>query len=75
MLKHAISSKGQTINFISNSYALFNLRNFFWGTDTHRSNKTSDVKSYAVQNQQTTAIIAPKMVANILLIKSYTLML
>ena len=48
MLKHAIRSKGQTINFIFNSYALFNLRSFYLRNDTHPSNKTDDVKNYAV---------------------------
>jgi len=72
MLKHAIKNKGQTINFISNSYALFNLKNFFSDNDAQRNNKTGDVKNYAVQNPQAKSNIAPKMIANILLIKSYT---
>ena len=72
MLKHAIRSKGKTINFIFNSYALFNQRSFLLRNDTHRSNKTGDVKSYAVTESTKKSNIAPKIEANILLIKSYT---
>ena len=46
MLKHAMRSKGQNINFISNSYAVFKMRKFFLDTGPYLGKETGDVKSY-----------------------------
>ena len=69
MLKHAIRRKGQTISFISNSYALFKLLKFFLDTGSYLAKETGDVKSY---KSKESTYIALKMIANISLIKSYT---
>ena len=69
MLKHAMRSKGQTISFISNSYAVFKLTKFFLDTGSYLGKETGDVKSY--KGKEST-YIAPEMIANISLIKSYT---
>ena len=69
MLKHAIRSKGQTISFISNSYAVFKLLKFFLGTGYYLGKETGDVKSY--KGKEST-YIAQERIANISLIKSYT---
>ena len=69
MLKHAMRSKGQNISFISNSYALFKMRKFFLDTGSYLGKETGDVKSY--ESKEST-YIAPEMIANVSLIKSYT---
>ena len=68
MLKHVIRSKGQNISFISNSYAVFKLPNFFQGIVSYLGNESGDVKSYKGKESTNTA---PEMIANILRIKSY----
>ena len=62
-------SKGQNISFISNSYAIFKLPKFFLDTGYYLGKETGDVKSY--KGKEST-YIAPEMIANISLIKSYT---
>ena len=62
-------SKGQTINFISNSYAVFKLPKFFLNTGPYLGKESGDVKSY--KGKEST-YIAPEIIANISLIKSYT---
>ena len=49
MLKHAIRNKGQSVSFISNSYALFKLLKFILGTGPYLVRKIGDVKSYEGQ--------------------------
>ena len=62
-------SKGQNISFISNAYAVFKLPKLFLNTGSYLGKETGDVKSY--KGKEST-YIAPEMIANISLIKSYT---
>ncbi len=62
-------SKGQNISFISNLYAVFKLSKFFLDTRSYLGKETGDVKSY--KGKEST-YLAPTMIANISLIKSYT---
>ena len=62
-------SKGQNISFISNSYAVFELHKFLLDTGSYLGKETGDVKSYKGKDS---TYIAPEMIANISLVKSYT---